>query len=570
VEIVRHCATRFDGLRRRGGEPIGCDIPYGARILAIADAFDAMTTDRVYRPAMSRERAVAELFESAGTQFDPELVERFCWISSQTEAQLQRRVSRRWLQPVAWDPASVSPPDPPLVDADSPSTSGLALFQQRLLDGMNDAVIFVDPRWRIAFWNQGAERLTGVTADSVLEREWHHALLDLRDPDGNLYRDLRCPIRQVIGLGQQVICRATIARTSGDRVTVEVHAIPVNDEQDGSGAILILRDASSETHLEARVQDLSEQATTDQLTGASNRAQFDHTHASLVERSLLQRATFSIILCDIDRFKQVNDRFGHQAGDEVLVQFARLLQRCSRAGDLVARYGGEEFVVLCPECDNATAARRAEQLRSEWARMPQPALDQEVVTASFGVTELQAGDTAETMLRRVDRALYQAKDGGRNQVVQLGAGFTPEESEVRRGWRSWWQRRPLRSLIQRTLVTSVPLNVAAEKIRGFIADHEAEIVRIEENHIVLTVNVRHFEPQRRRSDRPTLLLIDLQVQEVSAESRELPNQTGTHTVAQVTIRPRRERDRRSRVSEQAALILSSLKAYLIAQEIVEQ
>ena len=296
MEIVQYYANRFDGLGRRGGEPMGHDIPYGARILAIADAFDAMTTDRVYRPAMSRERAVAELFEFAGTQFDPELVERFCWVSPQTEAQLHRRVSLRWLQPVVWEPALATPTDQPRMGFSDSARGGLALFQQRLLDGMNDAVIFVDPRWRIAFWNQGAERLTGITADSVLEREWHNGLLDLRDPEGNLYRDSRCPVRQVIGLGQQIICRATIARTAGERVTVEVHAIPVNDEQDGSGAILMLRDASSETHLEARVQDLSEQATTDPLTGASNRAAFDHTHASLVEKSLSQRATFSIIL----------------------------------------------------------------------------------------------------------------------------------------------------------------------------------------------------------------------------------------------------------------------------------
>ena len=126
----------------------------------------------------------------------------------------------------------------------------------------------------------------------------------------------------------------------------------------------MLRDASSETHLEARVQDLSEQATTDPLTGASNRAEFDRTHATLVEKSLSQRATFSIILCDIDRFKQVNDRFGHQAGDEVLVQFARLLQRLLARGTSLPATVAKSSSCSAP---NATMRRRLDEQRNSAA-----------------------------------------------------------------------------------------------------------------------------------------------------------------------------------------------------------
>ncbi len=115
-------------------------------------------------------------------------------------------------------------------------------------------------------------------------------------------------------------------------------------------------------------------------------------------------------------------------------------------------------------------------------------------------------------------------------------------------------------------MASVPLNVAAEKIRGFIADHEAEIVRVEENHIVLAVNVKHFEPQRRSSDRPAFLSVELTVREITPSQRFEGACGGAQTVAEVTIRPRRERDRRSRTNEQATLILASLKAYLVAQE----
>ena len=105
-------------------------------------------------------------------------------------------------------------------------------------------------------------------------------------------------------------------------------------------------------------------------------------------------------MCDIDHFKSVNDTYGHQAGDEVLKFFGSVLASECRSGDLVARYGGEEFIVLCADCNNAAAARRAEQLRKTIGALPQPALNQNVVTASFGVTEVQLGDTPASMLRR--------------------------------------------------------------------------------------------------------------------------------------------------------------------------
>ena len=105
-----------------------------------------------------------------------------------------------------------------------------------------------------------------------------------------------------------------------------------------------------------------------------------------------------------------------------------------RSGDLVARYGGEEFAILCADCTNAAAARKAEAIRKALSRSQALVPRQRSrFTASFGVTELQTGDTPETMLRRADRALLQAKDQGRNQVVQLGDGMMEEKVK-----RSWW------------------------------------------------------------------------------------------------------------------------------------
>ena len=154
----------------------------------------------------------------------------------------------------------------------------------------------------------------------------------------------------------------------------------------------------------------------------ANRAEFDRVHAMFVAAHQQQQVPCSLMMCDLDRFKLVNDTYGHQAGDDAIKSLASLLKSSCRPGDLVARYGGEEFVLLCADCDNASAARRAEQIRKALSQLPQPKMDGRAVTVSFGVTEIQPGDTPETMLRRADRALLMAKANGRNTVVQLGTG----------------------------------------------------------------------------------------------------------------------------------------------------
>jgi diguanylate cyclase (GGDEF)-like protein len=270
-------------------------------------------------------------------------------------------------------------------------------------------------------------------------------------------------------------------------------------------------------------------------------------------------------MCDIDHFKQVNDTYGHQAGDEALVSFAALLKRCCRPGDLVARYGGEEFVLLCADCDNATATERAEQIRRQLADTPQNMLASQSITASFGVTEIQPGDTPETMLRRADRALLQAKDNGRNRVVQLGSGiFDVEPPGGRRRWFAWLQQRSPDELIKRRLVSAAPMTVALEKLRGFAADHHAEVVAIEDHRVALKIDAS-TQSLRRRTDRPVSFVLELNLEETRIERGGVTNAQVLRTVINVSIRPRRRRDRRrNNAIDQARRLLVSVKSYLMA------
>ena len=139
---------------------------------------------------------------------------------------------------------------------------------------------------------------------------------------------------------------------------------------------------------------------------------------------------FSVILCDIDHFKRVNDQAGHEAGDTVLQFFAGCLQEEARRNDLVARFDGEEFMILMPGSRLEGAEKLAEQCRCAVSRDPQDGLYGKRITASFGVTEATHNDSAESLLGRVDRALYEAKRLGRDRVVSLSVTGSPVGVEV--------------------------------------------------------------------------------------------------------------------------------------------
>jgi len=166
--------------------------------------------------------------------------------------------------------------------------------------------------------------------------------------------------------------------------------------------------------LQDMARDLRWKATTDSLTGLHNRHRFDEALVAEIARAERYGTPLALILYDIDHFKQVNDTFGHPAGDSVLKGVSKLAAGHIRATDLLARWGGEEFIILAASSDLAMAAEIAEKLRASIARMAFDAVSP--ITCSFGVAEYVAGDSAETLVARADAALYRAKAHGRNRV----------------------------------------------------------------------------------------------------------------------------------------------------------
>ena len=191
---------------------------------------------------------------------------------------------------------------------------------------------------------------------------------------------------------------------------------------------------------------------TDGLTGVQNRRYFEHRCLVEVSQARRYRHPLACMFLDIDKFKRVNDGYGHQTGDEVLRRVAHVIQSQLRAGDTIARYGGEEFVVLLPRSELHHSRQIAERIRRsiEDAQIEAPSGQLIKVTLSIGLSMLPAAPTsepqstlAEGLVAAADQALYQAKNGGRNRVVCAGNASAPAATALARAW------RPLRAAVRR-------------------------------------------------------------------------------------------------------------------------
>ena len=169
--------------------------------------------------------------------------------------------------------------------------------------------------------------------------------------------------------------------------------------------------------LEELNEALEKQATTDTLTEVYNRQKFHEMLTQETKESRRYNTHLSLIMFDIDHFKLVNDTHGHQAGDAVLKEAAKLISNNIRDADLLARYGGEEFMILSPHTDRESAFTLAEKLRETVRTAKFNGVQH--ITCSFGVTQFHSSDTIDSFLKRIDDALYRAKNYGRDRVEML-------------------------------------------------------------------------------------------------------------------------------------------------------
>jgi diguanylate cyclase (GGDEF)-like protein/PAS domain S-box-containing protein len=211
----------------------------------------------------------------------------------------------------------------------------------------------------------------------------------------------------------------TLMRANGERFEAEITARPAREENGRAlGFVSTLRDVSVQKRQQRELERL---ARTDSLTQLGNR----HVLQEALTREAARRSNdgqqLALVLLDLDLFKQVNDAFGHPAGDAVLIDVARRLERTVRAGEVLARVGGEEFAWLLPACDAEEAVAAADRARAAIASEPFGRAGK--LTMSAGVGLVSTPSDGDALYRMADRALYEAKQSGRNRTCCHGAGI---------------------------------------------------------------------------------------------------------------------------------------------------
>lgn len=188
-----------------------------------------------------------------------------------------------------------------------------------------------------------------------------------------------------------------------------------NQELESVKAELERANKTLEARVKQRTFELEKQANTDSVTGLSNRFSIIEKLQSNYWHFQRYKRTFSVLMIDIDHFKQINDLHGHQVGDQVLEAVAKSIKKTCRQTDFVGRYGGEEFLVLLPETCSEPAAKLAQRIKANIEALSLPI--EQKVTCSIGVSHIEPGLSQQTLVKQADEAMYRAKNTGRNKVV---------------------------------------------------------------------------------------------------------------------------------------------------------
>lgn len=271
---------------------------------------------------------------------------------------------------------------------------------------LNLGVCFVDKNKKITYWNKGAENLTGFLSSDIMGKRFGLA------KDG-------CPIALTLEDGSQRETEAHMKNRSGKIVHVSVRVTPIRDEKEQvNGATVMFHDISSQIVLINKIKELERSSSYDFLTQLPNRRMFERNLVSRLEEMQRCGKPFGLIFIDIDNFKTINDSYGHDVGDLVLKMVSKRLSTTLRPYDILGRWGGEEFVALVPYVSREQLFAIASRLRSMVERAS--IFNGEAVlkvTLSIGATLARNEDSAQSVIQRADKLMYQSKTAGKNKVT---------------------------------------------------------------------------------------------------------------------------------------------------------
>ena len=206
-------------------------------------------------------------------------------------------------------------------------------------------------------------------------------------------------------------------RKDGKMVPIRLSGFKMIDVDERDVVWGVIENITLERQLKEQHKKVKRLSVTDHLTGLFNRQKLDEALEQEINRATRYATSFSIIMLDLDYFKSVNDTYGHQVGDDVLIEVSKILQQNTRKTDIVGRWGGEEFMIICPEIDSQGGEKLAEKIRTRIELTSFQVIGN--ITASIGVSIYEQSDQYKSIVERADKALYQAKEQGRNRVVIL-------------------------------------------------------------------------------------------------------------------------------------------------------
>lgn len=288
-----------------------------------------------------------------------------------------------------------------------------------LLDNLSEGVYFTDTHRHIQYWNKGAERITGYSAEEVLGKCCAENILVHTDLEGRSMCQGHCPLLATMRDGEHRSEKLFLRHKEGHRVPVFTLTAPIKDENGVViGGLETFHDVTAEIAALAQVQALKEQSLLCPLTGVGNRRYAEQMLAQKFEEMIRTCGALGLLFIDIDRFKQINDNYGHQVGDVALKMVARTLANSMRSYDFLGRWGGEEFVAILPNLQKPQLEAFAERLRALVEKSTTTiSKGQLVVTISIGGVVAGPEDDREKALHRADELMYQSKAEGRNRVT---------------------------------------------------------------------------------------------------------------------------------------------------------
>ena len=289
----------------------------------------------------------------------------------------------------------------------------------RIMENLHDGLYFVTPDRVITFWNKAAEAISGFSAAEVTGRSCADNILTHVDGDGNNLCTGMCPLAATMLDGVPRDAGVYMHHKNGHRIPVSVRTTALTDTNGKVlGGIELFSDRSNQETNDARIKELEKLALLDNLTQLANRNYLEREIRNCLEEKKRFQIPFGILFMDIDHFKHVNDRYGHDAGDRVLEFVAKTFVANARPFDLYGRWGGEEFIGIIRNIDGNDLELMGNRLRmlveKSYVRYGEEKLN---VTISMGATLVKEEDTRNAIIKRADALLYDSKNAGRNRLT---------------------------------------------------------------------------------------------------------------------------------------------------------